>query len=172
MRPFIYQEGVELIVPANASGVGLVNFPDIPELRSDTEKDIIIRSMELFPKEAVPNTFSGNVSATMAQISNAFLTLYIGGVNKVYRIPLVKLVSTYTGGTVPAVSMFWQNEVMQTDNYKVDWTKSFVSFPVPIIVATQFSFLFSISYEKLMPGVIAINKQLKANQQAAGIIPS
>lgn len=172
MRPFSYQEGVELIVPVNPAGIGAVNFPDIPELRSDTEKDIIIRSMEVFPSEICPFTFSGNACATTAQIKNSFLTLYIGGVNKVYRIPLVKLVSTYNGGLPGAVALNWQNEVMQVDNYKVDWTKSGLTFPVPIVVATQFSFLFSISYMKLPPGSINMMKQLESQQLQYGIVKS
>jgi hypothetical protein len=172
MRPFMYQEGVELIVPANPAGVGLVNFPDIPELRSDTEKDIIIRSMEVFPSEAVPFTFSGNISASTAQIANAFLTLYIGGVNKVYRIPLIKMVNLHVGGTDPGSVFFWVNEISQMENYKVDWTKSYLSFPVPIIAATQFSYLFSISYDKLPPGTIAKAKLLRAQRLDQGVINS
>jgi hypothetical protein len=163
-------EGVELIVPVGA-GIGQVNFPDIPELRSDSEKDIIIRSMEVFPGEIVPNTFSGNPVATTAQIQNAFITLYIYGENKVYRVPLVKFVNLYAGGT-NAAALFWTNDLNELCNYKVDWTKSFLSFPTPLTVEAQFSFLFNMGYMKLPPGTLEKNRQLKNAAIGQGVLPN
>jgi hypothetical protein len=170
MRPQDYMEGVELIVTPGV-GIGQVNFPDIPELRSDSEKDIIIRSLEVYPAEVLPLTFSGNPVATTAQVQNAFLTLYIYGENKVYRVPLIKFVNVYAGGT-NAGSLFWTDELNQLENYKVDWTKSSLNFPSPITVEANLSFFFNVSYMKLPPGTLKKNRALKAASINLGVVPN
>jgi hypothetical protein len=166
MRPYKFIEGVELIVPAGSTNVGLVNFPDIPELRCDDEKNVLIRSIRVFPNEVLPQTFSHNTTATLAQIQNAFLTLYMDGMNQVYRTPLIQFVNDYNN----LAAGVWSNDVVQVDDWKIDWTKSYLQFPNPVTTVNNLSFFFSIGYIKCPPGTWKKAKDMEQAALSNGII--
>lgn len=166
MRPIQYLEGVELVVTPAPVGIQQVNFPDIPQLRSDSTQDIIIRSLRIFPQEAIPNGWSGNVNATQAQIASGFLTLYSEGMNKIYQVPLLQFNNIFSNDAAGK----WAEELMQADDWVIDWTKSYVSFSTPLVVETQFVFLFSIGYIKLPPGTINKQRAVRSAAIAQGVV--
>lgn len=146
MRPVKRYEQIELVIPAGATQTRF-NFPDIPQLRSDVTKAILIRALETFSVESIPVDFNGNAVATFASIQKASLTLYVDGVESIFRIPLVKLLNTYGDGT----AILWTNELNQFENLEVDWTKSYISSPIPFAIGTQFAFVIGVSYKRVNP---------------------
>lgn len=156
---------MELIIPAGTTGTQ-VNFPDIPELRSDTEKDVPIYSGAISSVESVPLTYSGNANASLAQISNSFLTLYVLGREQIFRIELLRLLNVRGNGA----SYFYMGELFEWAPIRVDWTKSYVSFGTPPDNDVQYSYLFTFGYDWCLPGSIGIYEQNQQNRQASGQI--
>jgi len=160
-------EGYELIIPANTTA-SQVNFPDIPELRSDGAQETVIMSIECFPSGAVPATYSNNTTATEAQVANGFLTLYILGYQQHYRIPLQKFVSVRSNTN----GYYFEGEPFFCRPIMVDWTKSYVSFAVPPATNAQYSYLFLFGYEWLPVGGYAKYCTNYQNQLMSGVIPT
>lgn len=166
MRLLSRYEGYSLVVPANYTA-NQVNFPDIPELRSDMTQDTVIMSAAVYPAAAVPNDYNGVATATLAQIQNSFLTLYILGFQQFYRIPLIDLVNIRN----EAPAYYYSPCVFQFRPIKVDWTKSYVQFAVPPTNNAVFTFMFRFGYEWLPSGAYAEYCQNLNNSLIAGIIP-
>lgn len=169
MKSLSRYEGYELIIPAGTTQ-NQINFPDIPELRSDSTQDTIVMSLEVYPAEALPNTYSGNACAPLAFIQNSFLTLYILGFQQFYRIPLIKAVAV-RAATATADSYYFEPEPWEFNPIRIDWTKSYVSFANPPDNEDQLSLMFSFGYEWLPTGSYAKYLQMREANFAAGIIP-
>lgn len=166
MKLLTRYEGYELIIPANTTA-SQVNFPDIPELRSDGAQETVVMSIEVFPTGAVPATYSNNTNATEAQVANAFLTLYILGFQQHYRVPLQKYVSIRSN----TASYYFEGEPFFCRPVQIDWTKSYVSFAVAPINNAQYSYMFLFGYEWLPVGAYAKYVTNYKAQLANGIIP-
>jgi hypothetical protein len=163
-RPLKRYELIELPIPAG-SGASKFNFPDIPQLRDDSTQDIIIRAIDCFNIVSMPLTPAGNVTASLAQVLNSFLVLYIKGEESVHWLPLVRLQMVFqngAGGTQQAVF-----EETQLANLKIDWTKSYIWAAAPYASETAFSFMFGFEYDKLPPGTIDKMERNMAAQLAA-----
>jgi len=161
MRPKLRYESVELIIPANTTG-NQVNFPDVPELRSDSDKDALIFSIVVNTVDSVPLSPSGNALGTLAQTENGFLTLYVLGTEYLFKVPLTRFILTKGNGA----TYFSTWDMFETQPMRVDWTKSYVSFGTPPANGSQFSFLFEFGYDWFAPNTFAkwlANKD-KANQ--------
>lgn len=160
-------ETVEMIIPANTTG-HQVNFPDIPELRSDLDKDAVIFGIRVYSIEAVPLALSGNTISTYAQLQNAFLTLEVLGTDQIKQIPLVRMLDTSNNGT--------SNTYMFNPNYfelqpqRVEWTKSYVSFATAPGNNAQYSYLFEIAYEWMPAGSYGKFIKNQWNSWGVGII--
>lgn len=161
----MYYEGVELIVPV-LSTANQINFPDIPELRSDSEKDIIITSIRVHNSDSVPFSFANNPVASATQIGQAFLTLYILGSERFFRVPLIEFMSTYS----TTASRQWSDRIFETENLRVDWTKSYLTFPVALANPAQLCYLFSFGYQKLPPGTYAKWLNVRVQNWQQGVI--
>jgi hypothetical protein len=157
MRPQKRFEMIELVIVANATGTRF-NFPDLPQLRSDVTKDIVVRAIETYTVDDLTTDFNGNPPCTAAVMKLASLTLYIEGEESMFRLPLVKLHNVYAA----AATQFYTQDQNQFDNLMIDWTKSYISTPTPFGIGTQFSFVFGIVYQRLAPGT------MKALQAARG----
>jgi hypothetical protein len=164
MRPQKRIETIELIIPAGSTATKF-NFGDIPQLRSDVTKDIIIRSIETYDVVAMPTDFNGNPVIAEADLLNCFLTLYIEGEESIFRLPLIKLFNIFSNsGTAQ-----WTEELNQFENLQIDWTKSYISLAVPFVDEGQFAIILSVSYQRLKPGTM---NQLKiAAGQSACAVP-
>lgn len=141
---------MELIVGAGTTGIQ-TKFQDIPELRSDTDKDALIFSIAVSCAEAVPLTFTGNTNATFAQVQNAFLTLYILGTEEIFQVPLIRFLNI-KGNTDAYFNTY---ELFETQPLRVDWTKSFVQFATPPDNDADFSYLFEFGYDWFPGGTYA-----------------
>lgn len=161
MKAITRYEAVELIIPANA-GATKFNFLDIPQLRSDVTKDIIIQGIKAFSIVEKPLDFNGNAVASMAQLQNAELTLYVDGEESIFRIPMTELLNSQNF----ANTFFSQIIPDEFDNLMIDWTKSYITADVPFNTAganALFAFLFGISYKKLKAGTMAAIKAAKGD---------
>jgi hypothetical protein len=165
MRPRSRFESVELPVAAGFTG-NQVNFPDIPELRSDADKDACIFAIAISTADSVPLCESGNANATLAQVQAGFLTLYILGTEKLLRMPLQRFMNIRGNGA----TYFYAAELFEMEPERVDWTKSFVSFAGLGAVDTAFSYLFEFWYEWIPPGGLGKFLTNQSNQWSAGII--
>jgi hypothetical protein len=154
MRPIRRYELIELLIPTNSTGTKF-QFPDIPLLRDDTTQDIIIRAIDVFTAEAMPNSPSNNPVSTTAQLLNAFLVLYIYNEEAIHYIPLIKLQNVFQAlATGTSQQTF---EEVQFEDIKVDWNKSYIQFAQPLAPFTQFSFMLGVTYKKYLSGTIPKN---------------
>lgn len=158
MRPKPRYQSVELIVPAGTTG-SQINFQDVPELRSDSDKDSLIFSVAVSTIASVPLTPSGNTNASAAQMANAFLTLYVLGTEYVFKVPLVRFHNIFNNGA----TIFSTYELFETQPMRVDWTKSFVGFGAAP-AGTPYSYLFEFGYDWFPAGTFA---QYLKNQDRA-----
>jgi hypothetical protein len=149
MRPQKRIETIELVIPAGSTATKF-NFGDIPQLRSDVTKDIIVRSIESYDVVSMPIDFNGNPVITEANLLNCFLTLYVEGEESIFRVPLVKLFNIFSN---TATAQFTE-EQNQFENLQVDWTKSYISLAVPFAALPQFAIILSVSYQRLKPGTM------------------
>jgi hypothetical protein len=161
MKAITRYEAVELLIPANA-GATRFNFLDIPQLRSDVTKDIIVQGIKAFSIVEKPIDFNGNAVASVAQMQNAELTLYVDGEESIFRVPMTELMNSQNF----ANTFFSQQIPDEFDNLMIDWTKSYITADVPFNAAganTAFAFLFGISYKRFAPGTMARIKAAKGD---------
>lgn len=163
MKAITRYEAVELIIPAAATATRFL-FPDFPQLRSDVTKDIIIQGIKTFSIVEKPLDFNGNVVASMLQLQNAELTLYVDGEESIFRMPMTELMNSQNF----ANTFFSQIIPDEFDNLQIDWTKSYITADVPFTAlaggqAAQFVFLLSIAYKKLKAGTMAGIKLAKGD---------
>ena len=167
MRPIKRFEDVELIIPANNTAQK-INFPDIPQLRSDVEKDVIVRAIRVYTAEAIPNSFNNNPLLTTALMGKVFLTLYVSGEESIFRIPLLDMV--VQNGNNGATQLFWVDDEKQFENIQVDWTKSYISFSSALGNGAIIVAMFGITYQYLAPGTMNAIRARQAVANASGVI--
>ena len=159
MRPVTRYELVELIVPANNTSFK-IPFLDIPQLRSDTTQDIVIRALETYTIASMPLSQNFNPVVSQAQLASCFLTLYIQQEQSVNNVPMIKLLNIFNSGA----TAFYTEELNQFEDLMIDWTKSFISLSASLGNAAIVSIMLGVSYQRLDPGTIA------ARQAAANIM--
>lgn len=153
MKAIERYEAIELVIAANA---GATRFPflDKPQLRSDTTKEIVVHGIKTFSIVEKPLDYNGNPVASVAQLQNAELTLYVSGEESIFRIPMTELMNSQNF----ANTFFSQQIPDEFDNLIIDWTKSYITTNLPPNQAganTQFAYLFGISYKRYQPGTMA-----------------
>jgi|ERR1700678_1807850 len=145
-------ELIELEISPNSSG-SKFEYPDIPDLRDDTEQDIIICGLETWSIDSMPLSPTGIPVADMAQLQNSFLTLYIDGEQSINQVPMVRLLSTQQSLT--AGPMQWVGYPFELSNVKVNWNKSFIQAAIAFNTGganPAFSIMLGAWYKKLDPG--------------------
>jgi hypothetical protein len=169
-RAYRRYEDVEFIIAANNTSFK-IQFPDIPQLRSDTLKEILVCSLRVFTSDECPSSFNQNPLLTEADLAKCFLTLYVDGEESIFRIPLLSLRNTYVGvGSALATNTFWSGDLNTFDLLAVDWTKSYVTLSSALTTSALSSILFAVGYIRCKPGTIAAIQKVRDNAAAAGII--
>jgi hypothetical protein len=159
MRPIRRFELVSLIIPAGNTALR-IPFPDIPQLRSDTTQDVIIRSIDTYSVESMPADPNNNPLPTNAQLLKCFLTLYIQQEESVKFMPAVKFLNIYNAAS--AAAYFYTDELVQTENLMVDWTKSYLTLSSSLANGGLLVFVLGVAYQRLPGGTIA-RLQARAN---------
>ena len=159
MRPIRRYELVELVVPAGNTALR-IPFPDIPQLRSDVTQDVIIRGLETYSAESMPNDYNSNPLVTMAQLQKCFITFYIQQEESIFRMPLIKLANVFNSGA----TIFYTEELNQFENLMVDWTKTYITLASSLANAGLIVIMLGVMYQRLPGGTIA---KLQAKQNPA-----
>jgi hypothetical protein len=160
MRPIKRYELVSLVIPANNTALR-IPFPDIPQLRSDTTQDVIVRALETFSVESMPNDYNGNPVVSNANLLKIFLTLYVQQEESTFRLPTIKILNIYNAAS--AAAYFYTDELTQFENLMVDWTKSYITLASSLANAAQVQFILGVMYQRLPAGTIA-DLQAAANK--------
>jgi hypothetical protein len=159
MRPIRRYELVSVIIPAANTALKIA-FPDIPQLRSDVTQDVIVRAMETYSVESMPADPFGNPLPTNAQLLKCFLTFYIQQEESYKSLPAVKLLNIYNAAS--AAAYFYTDELTQTQNLLIDWTKSYIQLSSSLANAGLLVFVLGVMYQRLPGGTIAA-LQMKMN---------
>jgi len=115
-------------------------FPDTPQLRPPAK----IQAISYYGANTGMNKDYNNVSLpALADVENAFLTLYSANEEALQNIPLIKLANVT--GTANAGNI---DGLFAIDNISFDLSKSYVSFASGYsnVTATPFSFMFGFYY--------------------------
>jgi len=115
---------IEVNVPNN--GMQRVPFPDISQLRSTTDVQIVIKGFRLISAEVLTNgIISGNPTAPAAELAKMSITMYSEGWEKGQTIPILTFNDfVFTLGAIP-----YRNQPTRFDNWrKVDFPKSYIQF--------------------------------------------
>ena len=115
-------------------------FPDTPQLRPPAK----IQAISFYGANTGMNKDYNNVSLpAIADVENAFLTLYSSNEEALQNIPLIKLANVT--GTSNAGNI---DGLFAIDNLSFDLSKSYVSFASGYsnVTATPFSFMFGFYY--------------------------
>lgn len=120
-----------------------VMFPDLPNLRNQTDQAIVIKDVEIFTATVMPTTPNGATNAPIAELKKGVLVLYNNGEESIYRIPLLKL------NRINDLTNPFQEQFESLDDLRnVDWAKSYVLFS-SAPASTPYSIVFGVSYLKL-----------------------
>lgn len=113
---------VEIIV--GKAGLQRIAFPDVQQLRSTAEENIIIKAMRIIPAGAqVGGPTAEGPTAPLTELQKMWLVIYSEGWEKAQYIPVTKLIDIITANTP------YSFHTTRFDNWrKVDFTKSFIQF--------------------------------------------
>src|ERR1700690_2654698 len=82
-------------IPVTVTGQSRIAFPDIQQLRSLVNQNIIIKQMRLITKEILTNgTITGFVNAPVTELQKIALLIYCEGWEKGQYIPILTLSDT------------------------------------------------------------------------------
>lgn len=111
-------------IPVKANGLQRIPFPDVQQLRSTTDLQIILKMMRLIiPAVLATAPTLGGVNAPLTELAKMSLVLYCEGWEKGYLIPLLTL-NDMNGGATPSPHRFHSTRM---DNWRnVDWSKSYI----------------------------------------------
>lgn len=142
-------EMIETIIPANA--VGAVPFPDVPNLRNQTDQSITVLDLEFFPIYVYGASFLNNtVTGTpVAEIPKIAIVLYVNGEESIRRIPLAKI--NYTEPPTGTAAPFQHERVSFDKLRNVDWPKSYFQYNAAGAGAA-YVLPIGVTYLKFKPG--------------------
>lgn len=137
----------QIEVKVIANGLQSIPFEDQPQLKSTTDRKIIIKSVRLITADVLTNArLSGLANAPVTELQKLSLDLFSEGWIKGYGIPLLTLNDmSLAGGTAPNARQltYFNNWVA------VDWTKTNLIFSNGTVSAgAPYSIILDILYLK------------------------
>ncbi len=118
-------ELIETVILAGATGA--VPFPDVPNLRNQTDQRIIVKDMEFFPDYVYARSFLNTtvIGTPITEMPKIAIVLYVNGEESIRRSPISKI--NYS--QAPGVATVFQMERVAFENLEnVDWPKSYFQF--------------------------------------------
>lgn len=119
-----------------------VFFPDQPNLRNARVVGIEVQDESVLP--IVSDLSTPNVPQTT--FNNAFLTLVVGDVNNITRMPLQNLQTVYHVSPIANAATranFYNRDFM---GYAIYWNKSFIEYPAAVTPGTNCAFNIGVYY--------------------------
>jgi hypothetical protein len=142
-------ELVEINVPRN--GMQRIPFPDVQQLRSTPQNNIIIKGIRLITPDVLTHApINGGTTSPVAELQKMALVLYCEGWEKGHLIPLLVLNDV----AMPAGTAPFRYQPTRFDNWvNVDWAKSYVQLGNGTSTANSpYNILLEVEY-------IRVNKQ-------------
>lgn len=141
-------ELIEVIIPASSTGA--VPFPDVPNLRNQSDQKITVIDIEFFPDYVYANSFVNTavVGTPIGEIPKAAVVLYVNGEESIRRIPLGKLNYVQNAGIAAPFSI---ERIAFDELQNVDWPKSYIQFNAAA-QATQYIIPIGVTYLKFKTG--------------------
>lgn len=145
VNPRVASQLVEIPVPASANGTTQIGIPDQPFLRSQVDKTILIRQMQLITNDVLTNGIAQQgANAPITELQKMVLVLYSEQWEKGLNIPLCSMINTFVEGSgipynpLPFLLDDWQD---------VDWTKSRIQLANGTVVAgAPYVIIFDVQY--------------------------
>lgn len=135
-------------VPVSAAGLGVQGrllIGDQSQLRTQSDQVVVIQSLQTFDAVAVPYTPTGANNATVAQLQNAYLVLNIFGYETLQYIPFNLMNNLKSSDT--AVQRFFSDRLFELNQqFRVDWSKSYILTTAAIAPGANVSFLIGVNY--------------------------
>lgn len=137
---------VEVIVPSAGVGVqGRIKIEDQPQLRTQSDQTVVIQALETYDIISQPLSPTGRPLPSVAQLSNAYLVLNIFGYENLQYIPMNSLNNIQSTDT--SVQRFFTNRLFRVnEQFRVDWTKSYILSTAAIASPANVSFLIGVHY--------------------------
>lgn len=132
-------------VPVNTNGVQRVNFPDVQQLRSLVNQEIIIKEIRLITVDVLTNgPITGFATSPVSEQQKLSLTIYCEGWEKAQNLPI--LVLNDMQNTAP----HRYNGTRFNNWANVDWSKTYLQFSNGTVSAgAPYCVMFDVVYLKL-----------------------
>ncbi len=115
-------EVIEILVPIGATSLQF-NFPDQPQLR-----DARVVGIETYtPAACTLSPISGTAIVALTDLQKTSISLFVGNLQQVDRMPVLMLNRTQDSVTSP-----FQRDMQLFNDLVVSWTKSFVQVPTAV----------------------------------------
>lgn len=138
---------IEVKVPAN--GTFSVEFPDVQQLRSQSDQRIIVKGIRLITADVLTNgVISGNANAPTAELKKIVMVIYCEGWEKAFNMPILPLNDVnLPGGAFP----HRYNATKFDDWENVDWSKTKLVYANGTggSANAPYSVIFDVEYIKL-----------------------
>lgn len=133
-------EAVEIAVPLNST-LTRFYFPDLPNLRNARVSAIEIYTAGLISKTPL----TGSTPVTTADLQKSFLTLYVGDLQKVYNLPMLKFNNSVAYNSATSQNDPYVFQLPVVDGMTISWVKSYVTLP-SALVTTNVAYSFGVYY--------------------------
>lgn len=135
-------------IPVPAAGVGLlgrIKIEDQPQLRTQSDQTVVIQAIQTYDIITNPLSPTGKPLPSVAQLSNAYLVLNIFGYENLQSIPMNVMNNTISSDT--SVQRFYTDRLFRiNEQFRVDWTKSYILTTAAIASPANVSFLLGVHY--------------------------
>lgn len=118
-----------------------VFFPDQPNLRKSRTVGIETQDINILPIVSDMNT----PNVPLALFRNAFVTLVVGDINNITRMPLQNLQTLFDGSNAaPTGRVNWNSRDFQ--QLEIYWNKSYIEYPAALAPLVTCAFNIGVYY--------------------------
>lgn len=137
---------VEIIVPAAGAGtLGRIKIEDQPQLRTQSDQTVVIQAIQTYDIITQPLSPTGRPLPTVAQLAGCYLVLNIFGYENLQYIPMNQL--NNIASTDTSVQRFFCERLFRiNEQFRVDWTKSYILTTAAISSPANLSFVLGVHY--------------------------
>jgi hypothetical protein len=144
-------------IPVTTNGITRIQLPDVQQLRSTTDRKIILKKLRLITHKILSHApLGGQATAPLTELVKMTLVLYSNGWEKGQQIPVLFLNPMRDGDSTTATTIPSSNDAATSfDNWEdVDWAKSYILYSNGTggAAGQPYSIMFEAQYIKLNSG--------------------
>jgi hypothetical protein len=147
-------------VPVTIAGSQKVQLPDVQQLRSYINQDIVVKAIRLISAKVLANApIGGQANATLAELRKISLVIYCEGWEKAQLIPILSLNDMADADSANATTIPYRNRTTRFDDWRnVDWSKSFLQYSNGSggAAGVPYAVILEVEYQKFNPQGIPI----------------